>query len=175
MLPYQFFWDFTFLTEKSGHCRILKTQNVWMFWSENVPDPVNPENCAGWPAYEREDLEEAFDGGEVLGVHRLLESARHNAAHLKHRQEIILNPCAGSGSVKYRGPRREPPPRICASQCRAPEQRRRAILNPCAGFWLSGIRRSSACTASSNLRVTMPRTWAKTTNCFKPECRILAR
>ncbi len=41
------------------------------------------------PAYEREDLEESLNGGEVLGVHRLLESARHNAAHLNKDDELF--------------------------------------------------------------------------------------
>jgi hypothetical protein len=48
-----------------------------------LPDPQRR------PAYEREDLEEAFDGGEVLGVNRLLESSRHNAAHLNKDEELF--------------------------------------------------------------------------------------
>jgi hypothetical protein len=64
------------------------------------PHLVDPKKCAGSeknlpdprrrPAYEREDLEEAFDGGEVLGVDRLLEPARHDAAHLNTEDDELF-------------------------------------------------------------------------------------
>jgi hypothetical protein len=82
-----------------GTVALVRQNMIVLVRKQKDPDLVDPKRCAGSeknlpdprrrPAYEREDLEESFDGGEVLGVHRLLESARHNAAHLSKDDELF--------------------------------------------------------------------------------------